>query len=96
MVKLVDDRGCQYLSAREGSAVLPGTSAPLNTPFGPGESYFTTFLLTFLRTRATLVCSISDVHPVSRLLVHHEDSPLQGKIYPARNPSAAPTVSGLQ
>jgi len=52
--------------------------------------------LTFLRTRATLVCSISDVHPVSRLLVHHEDSPLQGKIYPARNPSAAAMVSGLQ
>src|SRR5712672_2446788 len=43
MVKLVD-RGRQYLSARDASAVLPGTSAPLNTPLGPGESYFATFL----------------------------------------------------
>jgi hypothetical protein len=44
IAKLIDDRARQYLSAREASAVLPGTSAPLNTPLGPGESHFTTFL----------------------------------------------------
>jgi hypothetical protein len=38
MVKLIDDRGRQYLPAWEASAVLPGRSAPLNTPLGPGES----------------------------------------------------------
>jgi hypothetical protein len=56
VVKLIDDRGRQYLPAREASAVLPGTSATLNTPLGPGESHFTASFLLFLRTRATLVC----------------------------------------
>jgi hypothetical protein len=96
MVKLIDDRGRQYLSAREASAVLPGTSAPLNTPLGPGESYFTTFLFDVAADARNPGLLISDVDPVSASSVHHENGPLPGKIYPALNPSAAATVSDLQ
>ena len=94
-VKLIDDRGRQYLPAREASAVLPGTSAPLDTPLRPGESYFTTLVFDVPADARNLRLLISDVDRVSRLLVDHENSPLHGKIYLALNPSAAATVPAL-
>jgi hypothetical protein len=39
---------------------------------------------------------ITDVDPVTRLLVDQENSPLHGKIYLAVNPSASTTLSDLQ
>ena len=93
MVKLIDDRGRQYLPAPEASAVLPGTSAPLNTPLRPGESYLTIDVPADARNPRLL---ISDVDLVTRLLVDHENSPLHGKIYLALNPSAPATVSDLR
>lgn len=95
-VKLIDDRRRQYLPAREASAVLPGTSAPLNTPLRPGESYFTTFVFDVPADARNPRLLISDVDRVSRLLVDHENSPLHGKIYLALNPSVAATESDLQ
>jgi hypothetical protein len=44
---------------------LPGTSAPLNTPLGPGESYFTTFLFDVAADARNPGLLISDVDPVS-------------------------------
>jgi hypothetical protein len=95
-VKLIDDRGRQYLPAPEASAVLPGTSAPLNTPLRPGESYLTTFVFDVPADARNPRLLISDVDLVTRLLVDHENSPLHGKIYLALNPTASTTVSDLQ
>jgi hypothetical protein len=75
---------------------LPGTSAPLNTPLGPGESYLTTFIFDVPADARNPRLLITDVDPVTRLLVDHENSPLHGKIYLAVNPSASTTLSDLQ
>ena len=96
IVKLIDDRGRQYLPAPEASAVLPGPSAPLNTPLRPGESYLTTFVFDLPADARNPRLLITDVDLVTRLLVDHENSPLHGKIYLALNPSASTTVSDLQ
>ena len=79
-----------------GQRSFAGTSAPLNTPLAPGESYFTTFAFDVPADARNPRLLISDVDPGSRLLVDHENSPLHGKIYLALNPSAAATLSGLQ
>ena len=92
IVKLIDDRGRQYLPAREASAVLPVT-APLNTPLRPGESYLTTLVFDVPADARNPRLLISDVDLVTRLLVDHENSPLHGKIYPALNPTASTTAS---
>ena len=96
IVKLIDDRGRQYLPAREASAVLPGRSAPLNTPLRPGESYLTTFVFDVAADARNPRLLITDVDLVTRLVVDHENSPLHGKIYLALNPSPSTTVSDLQ
>jgi hypothetical protein len=96
IVKLIDDSGRPYLPAPQASAVLPGTSAPLNTPLRPGESYLTTFVFDVPADARNPRLLIRDVDPVSRLLVDHENSPLHGKIYLALNPSAAAGVSDLR
>jgi hypothetical protein len=95
IVKLIDDRGRQYLPA-PASAVLPGTSAPLNTPLRPGESYLTTFVFDVPADARNPRLLISDVDLMTRLLVDHENSPLHGKIYLALNPSPSTTLSDLQ
>jgi hypothetical protein len=95
MVKLIDDRGRQYLPA-PASAVLPGTSAPLNTPLRPGESYLTTFVFDVPADARNPRLLITDVDLMTRLLVDHENSPLHGKIYLALNRSASTAVSDLQ
>jgi hypothetical protein len=74
--------------------VLPGTSAPLNTPL-PGESYWTTFVFDVPADARNPRLLISDVDLVTRL-VDHENRPLHGKIYLAGNPSASTTASDLQ
>jgi hypothetical protein len=39
---------------------------------------------------------ISDVEPVSRLLVDHENSPLHGKIYLGLNPGEASSAAAVR
>jgi hypothetical protein len=48
------------------------------------------------RSKRRFVPLLSGVDPMSRLLVAYENSPRQGKIYLALNPSAPATVSRLQ
>jgi hypothetical protein len=96
IAKLIDDRARQYLSAREASAVLPGTSAPLNTPLGPGESHFTTFLFDVPADARNPRLLISDVDPVSASSGPSRKQPAARGNLSGLNPSAAATASDLQ
>ncbi len=94
MVQLVDDRG-RHFPAIPQAAALHVASTALSEPLRPGESYLTTIVFRLPADARNPRLLISDVEPVSRLLVDHENSPLHGKIYLALSPTASTTASAI-
>ena len=83
IVCVLDAHGNRYLPSPEGQLVLvrsqdPGK--PMSTPIRPGETYTTTvvFDLPYDVKNPTLL--IQDDHPVTRLIIGHENSPFHKKI----------------
>jgi len=94
-VSVMDNRGRYFFPVTQAAAALGADSAPLNRPLGPGESYFTTFVFDLPADSRDAKLLISDVDPITRLLVGHENSPLHGKIYLSLQPGSS-SASGTQ
>ena len=96
VVRLVDERGRRFLPLPQVAAWLPVASTPLSEPLRPGDSYSTSFVFDVARDARNLKLLISDVEPVSRLLIDHENSPLHGKIYLALSPGGATSAAATR
>jgi hypothetical protein len=96
VVRLVDERGRRFLPLPQAAASLPVASTPLNEPLRPGDSYSTSFVFDVPRDARNPRLLISDVEPLSRLLIDHENSPLHGKIYLALRPGAATSAAATR
>lgn len=96
VVQLVDERGQRFLPTPQASAALHVASTPLNEALRPGESYATTFVFDVPPDARNPRLLISDVAPVSRLLIDHENSPLHGKIYLALSPGVAASAAAVR
>lgn len=81
VVKLVDDRGRDYLPRPQIAAELRVRSTPLSQPLGPGESYSTTFVFDLPTDARNPRLLIADMDPLARLLIDSENSLLHGKIH---------------
>ena len=96
VVQLVDERGRRFLPLPQAAASLQVGSTPLSEPLRPGESYRTTFVFDIPADAGNPRLLISDVEPVSRLLIDHENSPLHGKIYLALNPGGTTSAAAIR
>jgi len=94
-VQLVDERGRRFLPLPQTVAAMHQTSTPMNEPLRPGESYRTGFVFDLPTDARNPRLLISDVAPVSRLLVDHENSPWHGKIYLALSPGGSSLASAV-
>ena len=95
VVKLVDDRGRYYLARPQIAVELRQTSAPLNQPLRPGESYSTAFVFDLPANARNPRLLIADTDPASRLLIDHENGLLQGKIYLSLGPKPSANASTI-
>jgi hypothetical protein len=96
MVTLVDDRGHHFFPLALPTTILRGESAPLTEPLRPGESYLTTLVFDLPADARDLKLLISDVDPITTLLVDHENSPWHGKIYLSLGLAPSATASAFQ
>jgi len=96
VVRLVDERGRRFLPLPKAAASLHIASTPLNQPLRPGDSYSTSFVFDVPTDARNPRLLISDVEPVSRLLIDHENSPLHGKIYLALSPGGATSAAAAR
>lgn len=96
IVRLVDERGRRFLPLPQAAASLPIASTPLNEPLRPGDSYSTSFVFDVPTDARNPRLLISDVEPVSRLLIDHENSPLHGKIYLALGSRGATSAAAAR
>ena len=83
IVYVLDEHGTRYLPSSEGQLVVDrsqGPGKPMSTPIRPGETYNTTvvFDLPVDVKNATLL--IQDDHPLTGLIIGHENSPFHKKI----------------
>ena len=77
-VVLLDGNGASYSPL---AAVDSANSTPLTQPLRPGESYTTRFVFQVPRDARNFRLLITDVAPVSRFVIDHENSPMHGKIF---------------
>jgi hypothetical protein len=96
VVQLVDDSGRRFMPLPQVAVALRAASTPLSEPLRPGESYVTTIVFDLPVDTLHPKLLITDVEPVSRLLVDHENSPLHGKIYLELNPNVSTSASSLR
>ena len=83
IVYVLDEHGKRYLPSSEGQLLLvrsqdPGK--PLSTPIRPGENYTTTIVFDLPADVKNPTLLIQDDHPVTRLIIGHENSPFHKKI----------------
>jgi hypothetical protein len=74
VVFLVDESGRRYEASSEATKSLAKELAP-------GEAYDTTFVFDVSQTASRLRLFIGDAEGLESLLIAHENSPLQGKVY---------------
>lgn len=96
VVQLVDERGRRFLPLPQAAASVHAASTPISEALRPGESYTTTFVFDMPPDAGNPRLLISDVEPISRLLIDHENSPLHGKIYLALNAGGATSAAALR
>ena len=83
IVYVLDERGTRYLPSPEGQVILArsqDSGKAMSTPIRPGETYTTTVVFDLpvdVRNPALL---IQDDHPITRLIIGHENSPFHKKI----------------
>ena len=83
IVYVLDEHGTRYLPSPEGQLILvrsqdPGK--PMSTPIRPGEAYTTTFVFDLPVDVRNPTLLIQDDHPLTRLIIGHENSPFHKKI----------------
>lgn len=89
VVCLVDERGRRFPPLPQAAESFEIASTPLVEPLRPGDSYSTSFVFDVPTDARNPRLLISDVDPISRLLIDHENGPLHGKIYLALSPGGA-------
>jgi hypothetical protein len=89
-VVLIDGNGAQYSPLpAAGSASSTPPSTQMTQPLRPGESYTTRLVFQVPREATGFRLLITDVAPVSRFVIDHENSPFHGKIFLRLPESAA-------
>ena len=83
IVYVLDEHGNRYLPSSEGQRLLvrsqdPGQ--PMSTPIRPAETYTTTVVFDLPVDVKNPTLLIQDDHPLTRLIVGHENSPFHKKI----------------
>ena len=83
IVYVLDELGTRYLPSSEGQLILvrshdPGR--PMSTPIRPGETYNTTVVFDIPVDVKNPTLIIQDDHPLTRLIIGHENSPFHKKI----------------
>jgi hypothetical protein len=83
IVYVLDEHGTRYLPSPEGQMILvrsqdPGK--PMSTPLRPGETYTTTVVFDLPVDVNNPTLLIQDDHPLTRLIIGHENSPFHKKI----------------
>lgn len=83
IVYVLDEHGTRYLPSSEGQLILvrsqdPGK--PISTPLRPGETYNTTVVFDLPIDVKNPTLLIQDDHPLTRLIIGHENSPFHKKI----------------
>ena len=83
IVYVLDEHGNRYLPSPEGQLILVRSQDPgqsLSTPIRPGETYTTTVVFDLPTEVKNPTLLIQDDHPVTRLIIGHENSPFHKKI----------------
>ena len=83
IVYVLDEHGIRYLPSSEGQLILARSQEPgkpMSAPIRPGEIYTTTVVFDLPVDVKNPTLLIQDDHPLTRLIIGHENSPFHKKI----------------